>query len=146
MQDRVFALTVPADPRYLKVIRAFFTPVLDDLFGESSGLLVLALDESCSNIVKHRTGSGEDDVIHVKIMVLPGRVRIRLGDFCGTSDVPRIRPRELEDVRPGGLGTHFIDQIMDRVSYEPEPDRPGRVALVMEKATPGGEAKDGSEV
>jgi sigma-B regulation protein RsbU (phosphoserine phosphatase) len=146
MQDRAFALTVPADPRYLKVIRAFFGPVLEDLFGEKSGLLILALDESCSNIVKHRCGSLADDLIQVRVIVQPDRLRIRLGDFCAAADVPKIRPRDLEDVKPGGLGTHFIDQIMDRVVFEPEPERPGRVALVMEKAIPRSEAKDADQV
>ena len=103
---------------------------------------MLALDESCSNIVKHRSGDLADNVIQVRIALLKDRVRIRLGDFCGLADVPRIKPRDLEDVRPGGLGTHFVGRIMDKVSFEPEPDRPGRLALVMEKVLPRGEEKD----
>ncbi len=146
MADRSFALTVPADARYLKVVRAFFTPVLEDLFAEASAMMILALDESCSNIVKHRSGGLECELIQVRIDVLKDRVRIRLGDFCAAADLPKIKPRDLEDIRPGGLGTHFIDKIMDSVSYEPEPGRPDRLALVMEKAIPGGEQKDGDEV
>lgn len=146
MQERAFALTVPADPRYLKVIRSFFTPVLGDLFGEQSGMLILALDESCANIVKHRSGCFENNVIQVRIEIGADRVRIRLGDFCAAADVPKIRPRDLDDIRPGGLGTHFVDQIMDRVGFDPEPGRPERMALVMEKVIPGAEVKDDDQV
>jgi anti-sigma regulatory factor (Ser/Thr protein kinase) len=37
---------------------------------------------------------------------------------CGPPlDVERIVPRDLDEVRPGGLGTHFIRSIMDEVTY-----------------------------
>ena len=29
----------------------------------------------------------------------------------------KFTPRSLEDVKPGGLGTHFMKEIMDEVSY-----------------------------
>ena len=92
MQDRAFALTVPADPRYLKVVRAFFTPVLEDLFGEQSGMLILALDESCSNIVKHRSGAIADNVIHVRIAVMRTMVRIRLGGSPSLVALEKLTP------------------------------------------------------
>lgn len=145
MRDGAFAVTVPADSRYLKVIRGFFAPIMEEVFGEESNMLILVLDESCSNIVKHRSGVLDEGLIHVRVEVLPDSLRIRIGDFCGKEDVPNIKPRDLEDIRPGGLGTHFINQIMDRVEFEPEPDAPGRLALVMEKSIPHDEEKHGSE-
>jgi sigma-B regulation protein RsbU (phosphoserine phosphatase) len=146
MAERAFALTVPADARYLKVVRAFFQPVLEDCFGDQAGMMVLALDESCSNIVKHRVRAGEGAVIAVHVSVDEARMRIRLGDFCAAEDVAKIRPRDLGDVRPGGLGTHFVDSIMDSVRYEPEAGQPGRVALVMDKALPGRKTEDADHV
>lgn len=143
MPDRAFGVTVPADSRYLKVIRAFFKPVMDERFGEEAGKLILALDESCSNVVKHRSGALDGGLIHVRLEVLADRIRFRIGDFCGTDDVDKIKPRDLEDVRPGGLGTHFVSEIMDKVGFEPESDRPGRMALVMEKSIPLGKEQDG---
>jgi sigma-B regulation protein RsbU (phosphoserine phosphatase) len=143
MSDRAFAVTVPADARYLKVVRAFFKPLMEEHFGEEgAGMIILALDESCSNIVKHRSQL-DGGLIHVRVLVMPDRLRLRIGDFCRDTDVDNIRPRDLTDVRPGGLGTHFINQIMDRVAFEPEPARPGRMALVMDKALPSGKEKDG---
>jgi len=145
MSERAFGVTVPADSRYLKVVRAFFKPVLEETFGEESGMLILALDESCSNIVKHRSGNLDGGLIHVRIEIGDGSLRIRIGDFCGKDDIPNIRPRDLGDVRPGGLGTHFVDQIMDHVGFEPMPDTPDRMALVMEKVLPEGAENDGCE-
>jgi sigma-B regulation protein RsbU (phosphoserine phosphatase) len=137
MKDRAYAMSVPADARYLKVVRSFFRPILEDLFGEESGRLLLALDESCSNIVKHGDAAMDARLIQIRIEICEKLLRIRLGDFCGKEDIPNIKPRELEDLREGGLGTHFVAQVMDRVAYVPEPDRPGRFALVLEKTIPG---------
>ena len=143
MQHKAFGVTVPADARYLKVVRAFFKPVMDEHFGDDAGKLILALDESCANVVKHRSGALEDGMFHVRLELSAEMVRFIIGDFCAEGDVHRIRPRDLDDVRPGGLGTHFVGEIMDRVAYEPEPEKPGRVALVMEKNLPGKEALNG---
>jgi sigma-B regulation protein RsbU (phosphoserine phosphatase) len=137
MTDRAYAMSVPADARYLKVVRSFFKPVLEDHFGEQAGRILLALDESCSNIVKHGDGGHEPRLIQVRIEVSDHCLRIRLGDFCGKEDLPNIKPRDLEDLRAGGLGTHFVAQVMDRVTYVPEVDQPGRFALVLEKSLPG---------
>lgn len=138
MKPRPFAMSVPAEARYLQVIRGFFEPVLDGLFKDEAGMLLLALDEACSNVVKHRSKALMGGMIHVRAEVGRDSLRFRIGDFCGEEDISRIQPRDLEDVRPGGLGTHFIKEIMDRVAFEPEPDSPGRMALVLEKAVPGG--------
>ncbi len=143
MRDKAFGVTVPADARYLKVVRAFFKPVMDEHFGDDAGRLILALDESCANVVKHRSGALEDGMFHVRLELSAEMVRFIIGDFCAEGDVHRIKPRDLDDIRPGGLGTHFVGEIMDRVAYEPEPGKPGRVALVMEKNLPGKEAING---
>ena len=140
MNVRPFAVSVPADPKYLKVIRGFFQPVIEGLFGEKeAGMLLLALDEACSNVIKHRSKAHMEGLIHVRGEVRESSLLFRIGDFCGADDIPNIKPRELQDVRPGGLGTHFIAEIMDRVAFEPETDSPGRLALVLEKAVPTGQ-------
>lgn len=142
---RYFAVTVPAEARYLRTIRAFFSPLLEELLGSAAGHLVLALDEACSNVVKYRAGTLDEKLIHVRVTLAAGRVVFRIGDFCHYSDIPRIRPRNLDEVRPGGLGTHFIEQIMDQVRFEPEPGPHGRMALVLEKGMPGEGAGDAAE-
>ena len=107
-EARAFAMSVPADARYLKIIRRFFQPIVEDLFGEEAGLLLLALDEACSNVVKHRSKNLMGGKVHVRAEVSREKVRFRIGDFCGKDDIPNIKPRELDDVRPGGLDAlHF---------------------------------------
>lgn len=139
MNEQTFSLSVPADARYLKSIRAFFQSVLVETCGDATDMLVLALDESCSNILKHRPRGVDQDLLQVDAELQPGRVRFRVKDFCCPADVPHIKPRDLKVVRPGGLGTHYIGRIMDRVEFEPDPERAGRMVLVLEKAIPAAE-------
>ena len=144
MSDSEFAVSVPAEASHLKAVRAFFQPVLRDYFGDEADMLVLALDESCSNILKHQEKQSAGDCLTVHATIDAKLVRFQVRNFCWKEDVPNIRPRDLKCVRPGGLGTHFIHEIMDRVEFEPDPESPGRVSLVLEKALPGGGGRHGS--
>ena len=65
MNQRVFSVSVPADPRYLKAIRAFFQSVLADVCGERADMVILAVDEACSNVMKYRSGGCEDNRIRL---------------------------------------------------------------------------------
>jgi sigma-B regulation protein RsbU (phosphoserine phosphatase) len=45
-----------------------------------------------------------------------------LVDWAPRTDPRRVQPRSLEDVRPGGLGTHLIQEVMDSAEFvEPPP-------------------------
>lgn len=136
MGARIYHLRVPAEARCLRAVRAFVTVALADCSCRTTERIVLALDEACANVIKHRNpGMGCTDVA-ISIEIDPDVFRCRIGSFCHRDDVANIRPRPIDDVRPGGLGTHFIQQVMDSVRYEPDPERPGAMLLVLEKRLP----------
>ncbi len=134
--SRQFSVSIPADAGFLKAVRAFFKASLGEFLGDETDMVVLALDESLSNVLKHHPAGGRGGVLCVKAELLDDRIRFRLDDYCRSEDVPRIRPRDLEEVRPGGLGTHFVRRIMDRMEFEADPECPGRMSLVLEKCLP----------
>ena len=92
------------------------------------------MDEAAANIIKHGqkwfipTGR-----IALEVVDRKRSVEVRILDFCGAKDVEKIRPRDLDDIKPGGLGTHFIAEIMDSVEFVPDKNRDGRMQLVMVK-------------
>ena len=133
--SQVFEVSVPPDSRYLRVLRAFFGDVLGELYGDGVEMLVLALDESCSNALKHRS---TERPVRIRAVLEPTLARFEMDDFCCPAEIPQIKPRELGDVRPGGLGTHFVAEIMDDVRFEPDPANEGRLTLVLEKGFPEG--------
>ncbi|NIQ02595.1 MAG: hypothetical protein GWM98_21310 [Nitrospinaceae bacterium] len=47
----------------------------------------------------------------------------RIRDYGKQCDSRRIKPRPLTRIEPGGLGTFFINEIMDEVNYCTNRDR-----------------------
>lgn len=95
-------------------------------------LLVLALDEACTNIIRHAY-AGEAKPVRLEMSHLSDKVRFTLRDYGSSCDPKHIKSRALEDVRPGGVGVHIIKQAFDDVRYEPQVKG---TKLVLEKAIP----------
>ncbi len=96
-------------------------------------LLVLALDEACTNIIRHAY-SLQHKPVRLEMELLRDRVRFVLRDYGRSCDPQKIRSRALEDIRPGGVGVHIIQQAFDLVKYEPRP-RGTRLTLEKKLAT-----------
>ena len=138
MAKSELSLSVPAKMQYLKCIRGFLRPVFASRFDamEQVDELVLAVDEACTNIIKYGQGwLRPRGRIQLEVVERRGEIEVRLLRFCKDKDVPKIKPRDLDDLRPGGLGTHIIRTIMDSVEFVPDGEKDGRMALVMIKDT-----------
>ena len=105
----------------LKVIRNFARELFEkvDELKDYKEDLVLALAEAAQNIIKHAYKSKEtEDSMRVLIIYNNKKLTIELFDM-GEPVIPEnIKPRNLDDVRVGGLGTFFIGQIMDEVIFK----------------------------
>jgi len=105
----------------LKEIRSFAREILakDDIFKSTSDDVVLALAEAAQNIVKHAySGQETSDNLKVEINFNNNQLKIDLYDK-GVPAIPsNIKPRNVNDIKPGGLGTFFIGQIMDEVVFK----------------------------
>ena len=93
--------------------------------------IVLAVDEACQNVIRHAYGGEPGGEMIVEVRRIGDGIEVRLTDFAETVDPSTIKPRSLDDVRPGGLGTHFINEIMDEVRYLVPPEgRGNRLKMV----------------
>jgi len=105
----------------LKEIRNFAREVLakDKIFESSMDDIVLALAEAAQNIVKHAyNGQATGDKMKVEIKFDNKQLIVELFDK-GSPVIPQnIKPRKLDDIKAGGLGTFFIGQIMDEVIFK----------------------------
>ena len=112
-------LDIEAIAENLKEIRQFVRNYIDKCQGleEYKDELVLAIDEACQNVVRHAYKDKTGDLA-IKLSFIDNEFIVTLEDD-GTPVIPeKIKPRNLDDVKPGGLGTFFINQIMDSVSFQ----------------------------
>ncbi|MDA8848722.1 ATP-binding protein [Candidatus Pelagibacter ubique] len=105
----------------LKNIRLFVTNFLNDYELEMKLInnIKLAVDESVSNIIKHGyKGEDENNKIEIKLELIKKKLSIHLFDNGTPVNQKNIQPRNLKDIKPGGLGSYFINEIMDEVKWE----------------------------
>lgn len=96
--------------------------------------ILLAVSEACQNVMLHAyRGRGEGEIA-LCIYRLDDGILVRLRDFAPPVDPAKIAPRPLDAVAPGGLGTHFIREIMDEIRFLPPPGGEGNL-LEMVKRT-----------
>ena len=106
----------------LKEVRIFSRKVFEkiNLPQEQKDELVLAIAEAAQNIVKHAYKDVEEtnDKMQIKISFKDNQLEIGFFDK-GKPIIPEnIQHRKLDDIKPGGLGTFFIKQIMDEAVFK----------------------------
>ena len=120
----------------LKDIRSFSRDVFDklELNQDLKDELVLAIAEAAQNIVKHAYKNIQDtsDKMEIKISLKNNELEIGFFDKGRPVDQNNVRHRKIDDVKPGGLGTFFIQEIMDAVVFK-EGDKPWINHLVLTK-------------
>jgi hypothetical protein len=52
-----------------------------------------------------------------KILIDDDDFKVQIGDYGKQCDSSQIKPRYLDQIKPGRLGTHFTNEIMDDFSY-----------------------------
>ena len=81
--------------------------------------LELCVDEAASNIIKHSYKlENSKNTIKISIKFENHIITINLFDNGTPINKINIKPRKLKDIKPGGLGTFFINEIMDEVSWK----------------------------
>ena len=89
------------------------------MFKSRSDDVVLALAEAAQNIVKHAyNGQPTGDTMRVELSFKDNQLIIDLFDKGKPAIPQNIKPRAVDDIKPGGLGTFFIGQIMDEVTFK----------------------------
>jgi len=121
MHESLLELSIPADTSNLKEIRDRIrnvTLTVTDCV-ETVDRIILAINEACMNVIQH---AYPNDHVGIRDIVLEllrdgSTLIIQVKDHAPTCDPGTIKPRDLKDIRPGGLGVHFIREIMNEVDY-----------------------------
>ena len=106
----------------LKEVRVFSREVFEkiNIPQEQKDELVLAIAEAAQNIVKHGYKDIENTTDKMQIRISLKSSELEIGFFDkGKPVVPgNVQHRKLDDIKPGGLGTFFIKQIMDEAVFK----------------------------
>jgi serine/threonine-protein kinase RsbW len=121
-------LELPSDPSLLCAVRGAVERLAES-FGFSDAecrAVTRAVDEALTNIIRHAYGGRADRPIEMFFRSVHGQGNHKAADgieilLCDRG--PAIQPdkmclRALDEVKPGGLGLHFIQQSMDIVEYK----------------------------
>lgn len=111
----------PATLDNLKNIRLFLINFLKDHKIENKIIkeVELAVDEAASNIIKHGYNiENKNNKIEIKLEIIKKKLFVHLFDNAVPVNQDKIKHRNLEDIKPGGLGSYFINNIMDEVKWE----------------------------
>jgi len=113
-------IKIPSDPKYLKLVRCGINHLCElcQLSEEVSNSVTLAVNEAVTNIMKHAYLNVKEKPIFIKCEILDDRLEIVLRDFGIKVDQKKIKSRELDDIKPGGLGVHLIKKSMDIVKFD----------------------------
>jgi sigma-B regulation protein RsbU (phosphoserine phosphatase) len=125
----------PATPDSLAQVRRAVSDLLSRLGvgRELVGDIILAVDEACQNVVRHAYGATGDGDMIVEMRREGGDVVIDLMDFAAPVDPTLVVGRDLDDLKPGGLGTHLIREIMDRVEFVTPPPGAGNLLRMVKR-------------
>lgn len=116
--EKILDYKFPAKTEYLRVLRANLRKALAraGFSEEIINCVVLALGEACMNVIQHAYCDDDCGDIILEVYKKESNLVFRLTDFAKKkSRADEMKSRPLNEIRPGGLGCHIINEIMDEV-------------------------------
>ena len=80
-------------------------------------LMVLGVDEACTNIIRYAYALREDQLISLSLEGKRSSICITLRDYGKQVKKSELRGRSHDLIKPGGLGLHLIRNAFDKVEY-----------------------------
>ena len=117
-EELLFSVSILNEVPELRRLRREIERALADTPAQSIIMNVnLAIDEATQNIIRHAFPEGMSGRIEIAGYISDGLLNISLTDTAPLIDLDKVRPRDLQDVREGGLGTHFIIEITQSANW-----------------------------
>ena len=142
LKDNGISFTIPSNPRYLALVRrvvSWYCELYACFSKEETQGIALAVDEACSNIIKYSYGGKADNVIVIRLLLVDDNFKVLIRDYGKSPNLADIKSRDLHDVKPGGLGVHFMESVMDSITYDTSCNN--GCTLIMSKCRCSGEGE-----
>ncbi|GAB1431026.1 anti-sigma regulatory factor [Ignavibacteria bacterium] len=107
---------------------------------EQAGLIALAVDEACSNIIRHSYKNDTSKSVSVAIRIEGSQFKVLIMDSGATFNPLSVSSPNMEQYfkmfRSGGLGIHIMRKVMDAISYNPAQTSAALNTLILSKKLP----------
>lgn len=125
MAREILKITVEAEVTALRVLRRALEKALNAALANTALCdkiqdIMLAADEAGQNIIRHAFGEAANGQMTLTVHLSPKALHICIIDTAPLMDLTQIHPRDLDNVREGGLGTHFIRTLADKAVWQHE--------------------------
>lgn len=120
----------------LTTVREFISKIVEEIRTpkDIAADIVLAVDEACTNIIKHAYKFLPDGDILIKLKYSKNKIEVKITDHgmpfsAETVPVPDLK-KYFEEKRVGGLGMYLMKSLMDSVNYKTVPGKYNQVLLI----------------
>lgn len=134
--QKKYQLKLPSQADNLVLIRSLVAQVAERVGfdNDEASKIELAVDEACTNVIKHAYGNNSDETIDVMIKIDKKKLIIIVSDRGKGFDPDNVKVPDLGDSiskgRRGGLGICLIRTLMDKVDFEIKPGSKNQVKMV----------------
>jgi anti-sigma regulatory factor (Ser/Thr protein kinase) len=106
--------------------------------GEVAHYVVLAIDEACSNAMRHAYKGRKDQTIELTLTAKDDVLEFELedhGEPCPAEclEVQDVHEPNAQDVTPGGLGVLLMFEVFDEVDFQPGAERGNRITMRLRR-------------
>lgn len=123
MADQLHSLRILSATRNLGKVRRFVARHAREV-GFSDQVVeyvTLAVDEACSNVIRHAYAGDKNGPVEIDILVEPKVFTVTIRDEGSAFEPDTYQPPDLESSvrsrRPGGYGIFMMRKLMDKVHY-----------------------------
>lgn len=131
-----YQLRIPSHAGNLEIVRDFVSRIARKVgFNEDDvNKIELAVDEACTNVIKHAYGTDSKKLIDIAIKVDLEKLTVMITDR-GRGFNPKKLPQPdmkeyIAKMRVGGLGVYLMKTLMDEVEYDIQPGKRNQLRMV----------------
>jgi len=134
--QKKYQLKIPSQSDNLAIIRDVVAKVASRIGFDTdeASKIELAVDEACTNVIKHAYANNSNQMIEVSIKVDQKKLIIIVADKGKGFNPDKIKlpdlNKSIKEGRKGGLGLCLIKTLMDKVEFEIKPGSKNQVKMI----------------
>ncbi len=141
-KTKEYRLQVTAETKNLGLVRDFIRRLANEAGFDKEKIeqIELAVDEACTNVIKHAYHYDTSKMIDLHITIDSTKMVVSVIDYGGGFDLSKIKQPDInhnvKKAKAGGLGIHLMKKLMDEVRFHIEPGKKTEVRLIKFRSKP----------